>query len=240
MYKEKRIALIAPAFNEEVKIVEVVRRAKSAPLDEIFVVDDGSTDNTAAAARAEGATVLQMGECMGVGAALRRGLQHAKENGFDIAVIIAGNNKDNPAEIPQLLDPIIESAHDLVVGSRFLEGGQYGGDMPAYRKFATRLHPFLISLFCRKHITESTNGFRALNLAVLDNPAIDLCQPWLDGYELEVYLLMRCLQENLKTCEVPCSKIYPPKKIGNTKMRPFVDWWNILAPVFLIGLRLRR
>jgi dolichol-phosphate mannosyltransferase len=60
----------------------------------------------------------------------------------------------------------------------------------------------------------------------------------LDGYELEVYLLMKVLMLRLRTTEVPVTKIYPPRHIGYTKMRPVVDWWHILKPVFLIGLGL--
>ena len=86
----------------------------------------------------------------------------------------------------------------------------------------------------------STNGFRALRLSSLDHAAINLDQRWLDGYALEVYLLFQIIRCGLVHREVPCTKIYPPKKIGNTKMRPFIDWWDILKPVFLLGLGIRR
>ena len=112
--------------------------------------------------------------------------------------------------------------------------------MPLYRKFATRLHPFLVGLLCRKKITESTNGFRALKVSVLDDPGIELDQRWLDQYELEVYLLIKMLKLGFRTCEVPVSKIYPPRSVAHTKMRPVLDWWKMLRPVFYLGLGLRR
>ena len=238
-YFGKRVALIAPAFNEGAKILEVVRRAQKTEVDEIIVVDDGSTDFSMDAVAAAGATVLRLGACLGVGAALRAGLNHARTKAYDVAVIIAGNNKDNPEEIGQLVLPIAREGIKIVVGSRYLPGGAFGGDMPQYRKIATRMHPLLVSFFCGKKITESTNGFRAISLDLLGEPWLNLEQDWLNGYELEVYLLMICLLKKAPHCEVPCSKIYPPKKQGNTKMRPFVDWWNMLAPIFWIGLRLR-
>ena len=74
-------------------------------------------------------------------------MNFARREGFDIAVIMAGNNKDEPREIPRLLDAIVDSA-DLAIGSRYLAGGDYGGDMPRYRKWATRLHPRLLSWAC--------------------------------------------------------------------------------------------
>jgi dolichol-phosphate mannosyltransferase len=240
MYKGKKVILIAPAYNEELKIGEVVRRAPRDVVDKVLVVDDGSTDGTADAARSKGAEVLSLGAVLGVGSAIRKGYEIARKEGFDIAVVIAGNNKDSPEEIPQLIDPICDLDYDFVMGSRYLEGGQFGGEMPLYRKFATRLHPRLVGFFCRKKITESTNGFRAIKVSVLSDPKLNLNQSWLDRYELEVYLLMKLLLCGFKTTEVPCSKIYPPKKIGQTKMKPGIDWWRILRPVFLIGLGLKK
>jgi dolichol-phosphate mannosyltransferase len=240
MYQGRRVIAIVPAYNEEQKIAQVVARTPREIVDCLLVVDDGSTDRTAEAARAGGAEVFSLGKVLGVGSALRSGLNIARERGFDIAVIMAGNNKDNPAEIPRLLDPISSEQHDLVIGSRFLGGGGYGGDMPAYRKLATRLHPWLMSLVTHKRLTETTNGFRAIRVSCLDDPRIRLEQRWLDGYGLEVYLLYKMIVCGFRHTEVPCTKIYPPKKLGITKMKPVVGWWDILRPVFLLGLGLRR
>jgi dolichol-phosphate mannosyltransferase len=239
MFSGKRIIAIAPAFNEEQKIGHVVARTPRDVVDCVLVVDDGSTDRTAEVARAEGAEVLTLPEVFGVGYALRSGLDYARREGFDIAVIMAGNNKDNPAEIPRLLDPICNDGCDLVVGSRFLAGGAYGGDMPAYRKLATRLHPWLMSRITGKRLTETTNGFRAVRLSCLSDPRVRLEQRWLDGYGLEVYLLYKLIVCGFRHTEVPCTKIYPPRRIGNTKMRPIVGWWDILRPVLLLGTGLK-
>jgi dolichol-phosphate mannosyltransferase len=240
MYKGRRVLMIAPAYDEEAKIGEVVRRCPRDVVDEMLVVDDGSTDRTADVARAAGARVISMGYVAGVGAAIRRGFEVARAEGFDIVTVIAGNNKDDPGEVTRLLDPICDGACDFVMGSRFLAGGGYGGDMPAYRKVATRLHPFLVGLLTGRRITESTNGYRAIKTSVLADPRINLGQTWLDQYELEVYLLIRVLKLGYRTCEVPVSKIYPPRAIGNTKMRPVIDWWKMLRPVFVVGLGLRQ
>ena len=114
------------------------------------------------------------------------------------------------------------------------------GDMPFYRKAATRFHPLLMSLFCGKRVTESSNGYRAMKVTLLADPRIDLHQDWLDGYELEVYLLMKLIKLGYRTTEVPVRKIYPPKTVGNTKMRPLVDWWNMLFPIFVTGLGIEK
>ena len=239
MYQGRRIMAIVPAYNEREKIGQVVARTPRDIVDTLLVVDDGSTDETADVARRGGAEVATLPAVLGVGCALRTGLERARREGYDVAVIMAGNNKDNPAEIPRLLDPICHEGYDLVIGSRFLAGGGYGGDMPAYRKLATRMHPWLMSRFTGKPLTETTNGFRAIRLAALDDPRIRLDQRWLDGYGLEVYLLYKLIVCGYRHTEVPCTKIYPPKRLGVTKMKPVVGWWDILRPVLMLGLGFR-
>ena len=240
MYRGLSVIVVAPAYNEEAKIGEVVRRTPRSVADEVLVVDDGSTDRTADVARAQGATVLSLGYVAGVGTALREGYRSGVERGFDVVVVIAGNNKDAPEEIPLLLDPIADDRADFVQGSRYLTPNADFGAMPAYRKLATRIHPLLFSLAARRRVTESTNGFRAVHRRVLVDPRIDLGQKWLDHYELEPYLYLRAIQLGYRTVEVPVTKIYPPKRLGQTKMRPIVDWWSILRPLVYVGLGIRR
>ena len=240
MYKGKKIIVMTTAFNEEVKIGPTVQRIPREIVDEIVCIDDGSTDLTAQVARESGAKVISIPQTSGVGNAIRIGLNFALERRFDIIVFIAGNNKDDPSEIPRLLDPICDDGYHFVQGSRFLSGGHYGGDMPSYRKFATRLHPVLLSLFVRKQLTESTNGFRAIVAEVFLDPQINLKQSWLDKYEMEVYLLYKTITLGYKHTEVPCTKIYPSRGVGNTKMKPVIGWWSILRPILLLGLHLRK
>ncbi len=240
MFADLRILAMAPCFNESKKIGEVVRRVPRDVVDELLVIDDGSTDDSADVARRGGATVLSLGRVLGVGAALRAGYRHAVDHGFDVAVVMAGNNKDSPEEIPALLEPIAAGTADFVQGSRFLKRDANFGPMPAYRKVATRVHPVLFSLAARRWVTESTNGFRATHRRVLTDPRIDLNQPWLDEYELEPYLYLRAIQCGYRTVEVPVTKVYPPKRLGQTKMKPITGWWSILRPLVYVGLGMRK
>lgn len=240
MYRGLSVIAMAPVLNEELKIGEAVRRTPRSVVDEVLMIDDGSTDRSAEVARGLGAEVLDLGATVGVGAALRAGYRYAVEHGFDVAVVMAGNNKDSPEEIPLLLDPIAEDRADFVQGSRFLKHGAQFGEMPLYRRIATRIHPLLFSLVARRRVTESTNGFRAIHRRVLTDSRLDLSPSWLDEYELEPYLYLRTVRMGYRTTEVPVTKIYPPKKLGQTKMKSFVGWWSILRPLVLLGLGIRR
>jgi dolichol-phosphate mannosyltransferase len=240
MYRGLSVIAIVPVLNEAAKIGEVVRRIPQEIVDKVLVVDDGSTDDSVEVARSSGAQVISMGVTLGVGAALRTGYEYAIRHGYDVTVTVAGNNKDAPEEIPLLLEPIAQDRADFVQGSRFLKRGASFGAMPAYRYIATRLHPLLFSFVARRWVTESTNGFRAVGTSVLSDPRLDLSQTWLRQYELEPYLYLRSIQLGYRTVEVPVTKIYPPKHVGQTKMKPITGWWSILRPLLYAGFGLRK
>ncbi len=240
MPSKLRVAAIPVTYNEERKIGTVLDRFHVGDVDRIVVVDDGSTDGTPHTIESRGAGIIRHPVRRGVGAAIRTGIDWARQNGFDVAVIVAGNDKDRPQEIPRLLKPIVDEGCHIVQGSRYLRGGSYG-NMPAYRRVATQvLHPWLLSALTRQRMTDSTNGFRAIRLSLFDDPRINVNQEWLDGYELEPYILYKALTLGYRVCEVPVTKIYPSAALGYTKMKPITGWWEMLSPLFLLATGLRR
>jgi dolichol-phosphate mannosyltransferase len=228
------------AYNEGAKIQRVLSRLAVAGVPNVLIMDDGSTDESLVSAEADfGVRVLRNARNLGIGASMKRAFSYVLEQGAEILVIMAGNDKDDPTEIPRLLAPIKAEGYDFVQGSRFLPGGGYG-QMPAYRVLATRfLHPWLFTLATRRRVVDSTNGFRAFRTAILRDPRVDWRQEWLDRYELEPYILFKSIHLGYRYREVPVHKVYPPRAEGYTKMKPGRDWWSILRPVVLLGLGLR-
>jgi dolichol-phosphate mannosyltransferase len=225
------------AFNEGEKIRTTLSRFPRQRDYDLMVMDDGSTDASLDdVAERFGVGVLRHERNRGVGAAMKTAFTYALENGYDVFVAVAGNNKDDPTQIDRLVRPIRDDGYDFVQGSRFLPGGYYG-EMPTYRIAATKVvHPVLLSVISGKWITESTNGFRAFRVSLLRDPRIAWRQRWLDRYELEPYLLYKAIKLGYRHTEVPVTKIYPPRRLGYTKMKPIIGWWSMLRPIVYLGL----
>jgi dolichol-phosphate mannosyltransferase len=239
--------LVCPvAYNENVKLESVIGRFLKSPYfgkADYLIVDDCSDDGTTemiARYRDKGVQTVRHSKRSGVGSAIRTAIKYAIASGYDILVIMAGNDKDNPDEIHHLIDPIVKDGFDFVQGSRYKHKKGTGGDMPFYRKIATRLHPLLMSVFTGRRLTDTTNGFRAFRLKIFKDPAVNIDQDWLNQYELEPYLLYKTIKLGYKFTEAPVTKIYPSQKLGYTKMKPVSGWWSILKPVFYLGLGIKR
>jgi dolichol-phosphate mannosyltransferase len=242
-----KVLVVPVAYNEKIKLGNVIERflkSQMPSLADYLIVDDGSDDGTTemiASYKVRGVMSVKHPQRRGVGAAIRTGIEYAIAQGYEIIVIMAGNDKDNPVEIPQLLEPILKENYDVVQGSRYLGKVGSGGQMPFYRKFATRLHPFVFTVFSGRKVTDTTNGFRAIRLSIFKDKRINLNQAWLDTYELEPYILWKTITLGYKFKEAFVTKIYPPKKLGGyTKMVPIVSWWSILKPLFYLRLGIKK
>lgn len=234
-----RVAVVIPAFNEQGKVGRVVRRVPPGVAEVVIVADDASRDGTAEEARAAGAVVVSHPVNRGVGAALRSGIDRARELGCDVVAILSGDDQHDPDELERVLAPLRAGQCDLVQGSRRLGGGGVV-DISLFRELTTRLYPWLFRLATRFRFpsTDATNGFRAFRLSIFDDPRIDLWQDWLDRYELEPYLLYQAVMTGKRVREVPITIVYHGR--GTTKMRAVRDWWRILRPLVFLSLGLRR
>jgi glycosyltransferase involved in cell wall biosynthesis len=161
--KAGRIIAVVPAYNEAGAVGRVVDeiRAFDSRLD-VVVVDDASTDDTAAVAAAHGATVVSLPFNVGIGGAVQTGFRYALEEGYGTAVRLDGDGQHDASELGKLLAPIERGEADFVVGSRFVDrGGSYRP--PLARRIGIRLFARLVSLLCRQRVTDTTSGFLALD-----------------------------------------------------------------------------
>jgi len=241
----KKIAII-PVYNDMDNIVKVLTKFRDKILDEICIVVDCATKEDldkigSAAEKIETAVhVINNGERKGVGYAIREGIEYALGNGYDVAVVMAGNNKDDPREIPRLLEPILKGGCDYVQGSRFLRGGKRVKN-PFLRGVFSRLFPFIWTLLTDVQCTDVTNGFRGYRLKIFSDKRINIWQDWLDGYELEYYVHFKVLTLGYKTREVPVSKVYPYRHRGGySNISPLRDWWHIVGPLIYLKLGARK
>lgn len=228
------------AYNEGEKIRRVIAKFNDYDCYDVVIVDDASTDGALRNIPPEVPVHVMVNDHRhGAGFGVRKILQYARQAGYEAVFFVSGNDKDSPEDIKKLREAV-EQGYDLVQGSRYVQGGRHA-QMPLYRSFATRfLHPWLFSWVAGQRIADSTNGFRAVRLSLLEDKRINLEQEWLDQYELEPYLFYKAVKLGYKVREVPVTKVYPPKREGYTKMRPFSGWWSILRPLFYLGLGIKK
>ena len=237
MYKEQRIQVVLPAWNESGKIQRTIARIPRPLVDEIVVVDDGSTDATAAEAGAAGAVVLKHDRNRGVGAAIRTGIMHGLEAGTPLTAIMASDDQDYPEELTRFCEAVVDRGYDFVQGSRYLAGGQRE-NQPLSRTLMTWSYSIVYSACVRRRNTDATNGFKLFRTDVCRQ--MDIGQEWLDRYELEPYILWMAIKKGFKVTEVPVTKYYPlDRGVGYTKMKFYRDWWRISRPILLLTLGLR-
>lgn len=234
-----RTLAIGPMYNEGDRAAEVIKKFPRGLVDEIVIVNDGSTDGGEKKVAAAGAAVISLKTRSGPGTAIRAGIDYGLKKEYDFFVVFATNGKDNPGEIPRLLAPLREGKADFVQGSRYFKGGSWK-NMPWHRVWGIRVFSWLFSLAAGRWVTDGTSGFRAIRRSVLEDPRINLRQEWLEGYPLETYLFFQAIRLGYRVIEVPITKTYPESKKNYTKMKPMIDWWNYFKPVPLLALRLKK
>lgn len=157
------LLVIIPALNEEETVGSVVRSVIDSLHCDVLVIDDGSSDRTAAEALAGGAFVLQHPFNLGVGVALRSGFRFAAARRYAAAIQVDADGQHDPAEAARVLAPVQSGEADVVVGSRFAAGYEVG---PA-RRLAMRFLSRVVSGHLGVTVTDTTSGFRAFSDAAI-------------------------------------------------------------------------
>jgi hypothetical protein len=193
----KRVAIV-PARNEADCVARVVDEIRSFdPGLEVVVIDDGSTDRTAAAAEEAGARVVSLPFNLGIGGAVQTGFRYALEHRFQLAVRLDGDGQHDASELPRLLEPILADEADIAIGTRFADGsGAYR--VPLARRIGTRLFAKVVSALVRQRVTDTTSGFQALNRRAIVLFAADYPHEY-----PEVEAVVMVVRHRLRLVEVP-------------------------------------
>lgn len=158
---ELRTLIIMPAWNEEEVIGGTITELyRMMPEVDLLVVNDGSTDNTSAIARAAGASVIDLPYNMGIGGALRTGYKYARRLDYDRAIQVDADGQHDPKGIRTVLAGL-DDGTDISIGSRFAEATNYKVKGP--RKWAMTVLAFMFTRISGEKFTDATSGFRAAN-----------------------------------------------------------------------------
>jgi hypothetical protein len=159
-------AVIIPAFNEEGAIGDLLDELKQhCPDLDVIVINDGSTDCTALIVRSKGVTVLDLPCNLGVGGAVQTGFKYAYDRGYRYVIRIDGDGQHPPAEIPKLINAMMEGTADLIIGSRF--AGQRSYVSTFIRFLGIKMLALFLSRICRSRVTDPTSGFWIVNRKLL-------------------------------------------------------------------------
>ena len=188
-----RVALVIPTLNEEDAITGVVAAVPRGAVDDIIVVDSGSTDRTVERARAAGGRVVRLRE-RGYGRACRAGAEAAED--CDIIAFLDGDGSDCPELIPSIVEPIAEGRYDFVIGSR-ARGQREPGSMAAHQLVAGRIIGAAVGLLYGVRYTDMC-PFRAIRRDVLMRLGM---REETYGWNLEMQ--MRAARAGLRIAEVP-------------------------------------
>ena len=175
--------VIIPAFNEEASLAAALEELKAeTPQYDVLVVSDGSTDATAEIARPAGAFVAELPFNIGIGGALRTGFAFATRRGYDRAVQFDADGQHDPHAVEVLFDRL-EHGADLVIGSRFAEGGAVTYEVSAVRRRAMRLLQRLVHLLVGQNFTDTSSGFRAFSRPMIEHFAHTYPVEYMDSVE---------------------------------------------------------
>lgn len=224
-----RLCALIPAYNLARTIGEAVKRTRDY-LPHVWVVDDGSRDETAAIAQESGASVLKIPINRGKGWALRSGFRQVLAGDWEGVVTLDGDLQHDPADIPKLITGRDRTGADIVIGSRMSESGT----MPRVRYWTNRVGVFCISWAAGHPLEDTQSGFRFYSRRVLQDIPLRTTR-----YDTETEITIKAGLRGMTIICVPIRTIYHTGSDDASHYRPFTDTFHI-SMVFLKSLFWRR
>ncbi|MBI3321872.1 MAG: glycosyltransferase family 2 protein [Candidatus Omnitrophica bacterium] len=214
-----RYCVVIPAYEAGATIGELVRSIKAQGLIAV-VVDDGSHDQTAAAASAQGALVISHLRNQGKGSALRTGFEYALRARYDGVITMDSDGQHDPAEISGLIRAGEIQHAGIVLGNRIANDAS----MPIVRKWTNEVMSAIVSALARQRIPDSQCGFRFIRKEVLEDIPLRARR-----FDIETEFLVRAAARRWKIISVPVRSIYQPRQPSH--IRPIRDAVRFLGVV---------
>ena len=222
-----RVVAAIPCYNTQEHVAEVIAKTKKY-VDEVIVIDDGSTDNTAEVAKRAGARVISHKKNKGYGEAIKSCFAAVQTVKAGILITIDGDGQHDADEIPRLLSAISSEDADIVIGSRFLAEGKR---MPGYRKFGIKVINLTWNFGAKVKVSDTQSGFRAYTRKAFDG--IQFTEKGM-GISIEIIEKARRLGLTIKEVPVTCSY-----ENNNATLSPkaFIHGFSVVYSVIRIRLK---
>jgi len=232
MLEGKKVAVVVPAFNEEVLIQRVL---DSMPpfVDRVIVVDDGSEDGTVQEVerhqnRGPAVLLIRHNENQGVGKAIATGYQRARDEGLDVVAVMGGDGQMDPEDLLAVVTPVVRGEVDYTKGNRLFRVDSWGS-IPHLRYFGNSVLSFLTKIASGYwHVADSQCGYTAISKAALDSLPLDKIYP---RYGMPNDLLVKLNICNFKVRDISVRPLYG---IGE---RSGIRYWQVIPRISLLLLR---
>jgi glycosyltransferase involved in cell wall biosynthesis len=219
-----RLVVLIPSYNEARSIGAIVKALGKLDFT-VYVVDDGSIDDTANIARSEGAVVLVHDKNKGKGASLIEGSGHILKKDFDRVLVMDGDGQHRVEDIGALTKCMQETGADIVIGNRM----QDTASMPYIRVCTNRFMSFLISRITGQDIKDTQCGFRLIKKEVLQQVKLESFH-----YDMESELLIKAARQGFKIKSAPVKTVYEGEV---SRINPVVDTFRFFVLMLKILFR---
>jgi glycosyltransferase involved in cell wall biosynthesis len=206
--------IIIPGYNVARVLPKTIDALPRECADDVILVDDGSTDDTAAVARSLGLTVVSHPKNRGYGGAQKTGYQESIRRGADIVVMVHGDNQYDPAYVPKFIAKIRDEGFDVVTGTRMVLGDALDRGMPIWKYIPNRFLTFSENLIFGTELSDYHNGYRAFRTEFLKRVPLDLLS---ERYDFDTDIMIQAAIRSARIGEVP----HPTRYEDENSQMPF-------------------
>ncbi len=223
----KHIAVVVPSYNESRTIGVIVKRLKEREFA-VYVVDDGSQDDTEAKALAEGAIVIRNPKNLGKGGALKEGFKRVVSDGFDTVLIMDGDDQHDVTDIAHLIKRMRETHADMIVGNRMTDTSR----MPLIRIAVNRFMSWLISVISGQYVPDTQCGFRLIKTTMLRKITIES-----NNYEIESEMIVKAARAGFTIDSTNIKTVYQNEV---SRINPVIDSLRFIRLMLKLAVKGRR